>query len=151
MTLPTLDLSLYMHGNASERQKLASRLLDSLSEHGFVKLVGHGVSDERIDELFQWVSRSRRCQRSPLCELGHKDSKIVVVLINLQNKSFFAMPDEDKLAIAHPGGSAPQRGFSSIGAESSAGLYRKGILKTPLTENLQDSRVSHGLSNVDSQ
>ena len=58
MTLPTLDLSLSTHGNASERQELASRLLDSLSEHGFVKLVGHGVSDERIGELFRWVSWS---------------------------------------------------------------------------------------------
>ena len=59
MTLPTLDLSLYTHGNALQRQELASRLLDSLSEHGFVKLVGHGVSDERIGELFRWVSWSR--------------------------------------------------------------------------------------------
>lgn len=52
------------------------------------------------------------------------------------------MQDEHKLAIAHPGGSEPQRGFSSVGAESSAGLYRKGILKAQLTEGLRDSRVS---------
>ena len=58
-----------------------------------------------------------------------------------QNRSFFAMQEEHKLAIAHPGGSEPQRGFSSIGAESSAGLYRKGILKAQLTEDLHDSRV----------
>lgn len=56
MTLPTLNLSLYTQGNASQRQELASRLLDSLSQHGFVKLVGHGVSDEKLDELFRWVS-----------------------------------------------------------------------------------------------
>lgn len=52
------------------------------------------------------------------------------------------MQEEHKLAIAHPGGSEPQRGFSSVGAESSAGLYRKGILKAQLTEGLRDSRVS---------
>ena len=56
MTLPTLDFSLYTQGDASQRQELASCLLDSLSKHGFVKLVGHGVSDDRIDELFRWVS-----------------------------------------------------------------------------------------------
>lgn len=56
MTLPTLNLSLYTQGDASQRQELASRLLDSLSQHGFVKLVGHGVSDEKLDELFRWVS-----------------------------------------------------------------------------------------------
>ncbi len=60
----------------------------------------------------------------------------------LQNKYFFALQDEHKLAIAHPGGSEPQRGYSGIGAESSAGLYRKGILKAQLTEDLRDSRVS---------
>ncbi len=60
----------------------------------------------------------------------------------LQNKSFFAMREEHKQAIANPGGSDPQRGFSGLGAESSAGLYRKGILKAQLTEDLRDSRVS---------
>ena len=58
MVLPTLNFLLYTQGNASQSQELASRLLDSLSEHGFVKLVGHGISDEKIDELFKWVSRS---------------------------------------------------------------------------------------------
>ena len=58
-----------------------------------------------------------------------------------QNRSFFALEEQYKLAIAHPGGSEPQRGFSSVGAESSAGLYRKGILKAQLTEDLRDSRV----------
>ena len=52
------------------------------------------------------------------------------------------MRDEHKQAIAHPGGSEPQRGYSGVGAESSAGLYRKGILQTQLTEDLRDSRVS---------
>lgn len=63
------------------------------------------------------------------------------MLKHSQNKSFFAMQDEHKLAIAHPGGSEPQRGFSGIGAESSAGLYRKGILKAQLKGDLHDSRV----------
>ncbi len=58
MAQPTLDFSLYTHGNASQRQQVSSRLLDELSSHGFVKLIGHGISDERVSELFRWVSRS---------------------------------------------------------------------------------------------
>ena len=52
------------------------------------------------------------------------------------------MQEEHKVAIAHQGGSEPQRGFSRVGAENTAGLYRKGILKERITEDLRDSRVS---------
>ena len=55
MALPTLNLSLYTHGTPRERQQLASELLDSLAQHGFVKLVGHGISRESINELLKWV------------------------------------------------------------------------------------------------
>lgn len=55
MTLPTLDLSLYTDGDTGERQKLASQLLESLSKDGFVKLVGHGISRETVNELLRWV------------------------------------------------------------------------------------------------
>ena len=55
MALSTLNLSLYTHGTPRERQQLASELLDSLSQHGFVKLVGHGVSRETINGLLNWV------------------------------------------------------------------------------------------------
>ena len=74
--------------------------------------------------------------------MGRPVKAVIVSAEHLQNKSFFAMPDESKLAIAHPGGSEPQRGYSSIGAESSAGLYKKGVLKAQHTDNLRDSRVS---------
>ena len=137
MVLPTLNFLLYTQGNASQRQEIASRLLDSLSEHGFVKLVGHGISDEKIDEMFKWVSQSNgwgACQ-SYCFRRSCNDAEYP------QNRSFFALEEQHKLAIAHPGGSEPQRGFSSVGAESSAGLYRKGMLKAQLTEDLHDSRV----------
>ena len=55
MTLPTLDLSLFTRGNASQQAQLASDLLQSLSRHGFVKLVNHGISDEAVADLFEWV------------------------------------------------------------------------------------------------
>ena len=50
-----LDLSLFTHGNGSERHRLASDLLKTLSQHGFVVLINHGVSDSTVEELFEWV------------------------------------------------------------------------------------------------
>ena len=58
-----------------------------------------------------------------------------------QNQSFFKLPTAEKLAIAHPGGSDPQRGFSCVGSENSSTLYRKGLLKTQVPEDLRDARV----------
>jgi isopenicillin N synthase-like dioxygenase len=55
MTLPTLDLSRFTEGRDLERQQLASDLLASLSQHGFVKLVNHGLTDEAVSKLFDWV------------------------------------------------------------------------------------------------
>ena len=61
MTLPSLDLSLYTHGDAGQRHEFASELLGSLTDHGFVKLVKHGISDQRVRELFKWVSSWLPC------------------------------------------------------------------------------------------
>ena len=59
----------------------------------------------------------------------------------LQSKAFFQMRTEDKLLMANPGGPEPQRGWSAVGVESSSSLYRKGILKSKMTEDLRDARV----------
>ena len=55
MTFTTLDLSLFKNGGDADREIFGSRLLSGLSKQGFVKLVGHGVSDCRVDKLFEWV------------------------------------------------------------------------------------------------
>ena len=55
MTRSTLDLSLFTHGNEVERQQLASNLLENLSQHGFVVLINHGISDSTVRKLFEWV------------------------------------------------------------------------------------------------
>lgn len=55
MNMTTLDLSLSTNGSNSDRQRFASQLLGSLSQRGFVKLVGHGISEEAIAKLFEWV------------------------------------------------------------------------------------------------
>ena len=55
MTLPTVDLSRFTHGSNLERQQFASELLDSLSQSGFVKIVGHGIQDWAVAKMFEWV------------------------------------------------------------------------------------------------
>ncbi|KAL9584103.1 MAG: hypothetical protein Q9203_004801 [Teloschistes exilis] len=110
MTLPCLDLSLFTQGDATQRQELASQLLASLTDHGFVKLTKHGIPDRKVHELFKW------------------------------SEVFFALPPQEKLAIAHPNTSEPQRGFSCVGAENTARLYRKGVLNIANVEDLRDCR-----------
>ncbi len=55
MTLRTLDLSLFTHGSGYDRQHFGSQLLGSLSQDGFVKLIGHGITDSAVYKLFEWV------------------------------------------------------------------------------------------------
>ena len=52
------------------------------------------------------------------------------------------MQTEEKIRILHRPGPDPQRGFSSVGSESSSKLYRKGVLKNETVEDLSDARVS---------
>ena len=55
MTLPTIDLFVFAHGNPSESHKVAVQLLDAFSQHGFVRIVGHGVPERIVTKLFEWV------------------------------------------------------------------------------------------------
>lgn len=59
MALATLDLSLFTNGNHNTREAFAADLRKELSRHGFVKIVCHGLSDEDIGEVFEWVSVCR--------------------------------------------------------------------------------------------
>lgn len=53
---PPLDLALFTGGNNSQSQQFASKLLDALDEHGFVKIVGHGIPKSELEVLFACVS-----------------------------------------------------------------------------------------------
>lgn len=56
MALASLDLSHFINGSHETREAFASNLRKELSRHGFVKVVGHGISDENIEKVFKWVS-----------------------------------------------------------------------------------------------
>ncbi|KAL9006071.1 MAG: hypothetical protein Q9188_001198 [Gyalolechia gomerana] len=57
MALATLDLSLFTNGHHDAREAFAADLREELSRHGFVKIVGHGLSNEDIGEVFEWVKQ----------------------------------------------------------------------------------------------
>ena len=58
MSLPILNLSLFTNGSAEDRATFAAQLLKSLLDHGFVKLCNHGISEEMVEDLFEWVWNS---------------------------------------------------------------------------------------------
>ncbi|KAJ2972940.1 hypothetical protein NQ176_g1530 [Zarea fungicola] len=89
--LAVLDFALFSH--SSTRAQFADALLDSLSTHGFAKIVNHGISDAFIQHLFEW------------------------------SKRFFDLPVNVKHQIEHEPGPDPQRGWSSVGSESTAKVF----------------------------
>ncbi len=55
MALATLDLSAFTNGEHDKRAAFAADLRRELSRHGFVKITGHGMSNEDIEDVFTWV------------------------------------------------------------------------------------------------
>ncbi|KAI9148327.1 2-oxoglutarate-Fe(II) type oxidoreductase ppzD [Paramyrothecium foliicola] len=96
--VPRLDFAKFLHGNVDEQKQLCQRLVWSLSNVGFVKLVNHGISEDDIRRVFKW------------------------------NKDFFALPLEKKNKAAHPVQPNPHRGYSYVGQEKLSRVrdYEKG-------------------------
>lgn len=105
-----VDILQLTAGTAAQREAAACLLLQSLTSCGYAKLINHGVSDEEVEDLFKL------------------------------SKKFFELPDDVKQTVAHLGGPNPQRGWSRVGQENTASLYRKGLLKTEMKEKLSDAR-----------
>ena len=71
MKVPTVDFSQFLHGNETQRLAASVALVESFSNHGFVKLINHGVVDASISELVALVSflecvRMKMCQDVPI-------------------------------------------------------------------------------------
>lgn len=52
----------------------------------------------------------------------------------VQNEQFFSIGPHEKLAIAHPPGPSPQRGWSCVGAEKTSRLFSRGKASIDLTD-----------------
>ena len=61
MALRCLDLSNFTKGSEPQIQGFASDLLKALSETGFVKIVGHGIHEQEIRQVFEWVGLMDAC------------------------------------------------------------------------------------------
>ena len=57
MGIAVINLSLLAESSPENRKKLVHMLLQSFATYGFVKVVGHGISDNTLEQLFDWVSQ----------------------------------------------------------------------------------------------
>lgn len=55
MDLPTLDFAKYLHGTEAERFELCHALVESFRDHGFVKLVNHGLPEVIVQKYLKAV------------------------------------------------------------------------------------------------
>ena len=61
MALRCLDLSKFTEGSEVQVQEFTSDLLKALSETGFVKIVGHGMREQEVRQVFDWVCLMNVC------------------------------------------------------------------------------------------
>jgi isopenicillin N synthase-like dioxygenase len=54
MKIPLLDASKAYSGPEARKQ-YCQQLCQSLTDHGFVRLINHPVPDEKITGIFEWV------------------------------------------------------------------------------------------------
>jgi isopenicillin N synthase-like dioxygenase len=55
MELPTLDFSKFLRGSELERIELSNALVDSFRDHGFVKIINHGVPEGTVQNFLESV------------------------------------------------------------------------------------------------
>ncbi len=55
MDVPTLDFSKFSIGSEPERDEFADALIKSFEDHGFVKLVKHGVPENTVRNYLEGV------------------------------------------------------------------------------------------------
>lgn len=59
-----VDFAPFLDGSESAKQRAADQILNSFKSTGFVYLANFGLSNEEVQEMFDWV----RCDNSfPLC------------------------------------------------------------------------------------
>jgi isopenicillin N synthase-like dioxygenase len=116
-TIPVVDLSPFSSSSDAEhRRKAAQDFTDACRRLGFVTVVGHGVSSERLAEAFSW------------------------------SKKLFDLSHEDKMKAPHPPSNIPHRGYSPPGLEkvySKAEREQEEVTKTggKLLERVKDFKV----------
>ncbi|KAL2706331.1 hypothetical protein AAEP93_001581 [Penicillium crustosum] len=121
MGVAAVDLS-RLQGASAEREAVLLSFLESCASHGFVKIIGHGIPEARLKELFRWTKEffefpASVKQTAPRPLVGPNRGYIAVggeklsgisgymkgvrnpVMRNDVKESFDAGPDHDKI---HP-------------------------------------------------
>ena len=57
--LTTVNLNTFLNGPDWKRKQEATKLRDSFIEHGFVKVIDHGIPNHVVRGIFEWVSLLR--------------------------------------------------------------------------------------------
>ncbi|PGG99376.1 hypothetical protein AJ80_09372 [Polytolypa hystricis UAMH7299] len=85
--IPLVDFSCWDKGSQEERLKIAQNLVAACKTVGFVYIVNHDISPDKLSQAFSW------------------------------SKKFFDLSPEQKLSAPHPEGSSAHRGYSWPGLE----------------------------------
>lgn len=135
MDLPSLDFAKWTHGDTADRSQFAKDLAGSLIDHGFVKMINHGMSDEDIREIFDWVGKS-------LFSLQFKGQ--ATNMNSTQGERFFKLPTKAKTNMFQQLEPGPQRGWVPFGLEQTSGFARLQNRELELLKDkLSDQRVCH--------
>lgn len=60
--LPTLDFAKFTHGSHLDQLKLGNALVKSFKDHGFVKLINHGLPNVTTESLLEFVCQFPQLQ-----------------------------------------------------------------------------------------
>jgi len=98
------DFSKFTHGDDKEKELFGQQLVQQLESCGFTTLYKHGISEKKVEDLFNWSHR------------------------------FFDLPFEDKNLSKHPPEAHPHRGYSRVGQENLSALNHNGVGEWKLSE-----------------
>ncbi|KAI9652602.1 MAG: hypothetical protein M1831_006706 [Alyxoria varia] len=112
MDPPPLNLHDFVEGNEDKQGSFAQNLVQSLTDFGFVRIVGHGIGEKEVQEVFQHA------------------------------RKFFRMTPQEKAVAKNEPGPNPQRGWSRLGAENTASLFNAfaGADNNKSASELKDAR-----------
>ncbi|KAJ3798554.1 flavonol synthase/flavanone 3-hydroxylase [Lentinula aff. detonsa] len=120
--LPTVDCADFKDGDSKESLEIGQKLIAACRDVGFAYLINTGISQEQIDEIFDWSAR------------------------------LFALPLEAKLKARHPPEGWKHRGYSGVGREQvSQHVFDPDELQAIRTGKFPDFKESFDLGNEESE
>lgn len=79
MALIPRDLSAFTAGTDEQRRTFAAELLDDYQRCGFAKIVNHGITEDEVRQLFEWVCGLSECGFDPTTEVDLEQAVLWLV------------------------------------------------------------------------